>query len=117
MHIVNFTLRASGQPCGLVELDRVNMMLRSFVLSLALAAIPAASGPAEQVGPHHMTRIEIRRVNLHPDDAVAVYVEDLTGTLLPKHAGLPSNLDDKYSYDIAIDSAEITISAAALTLL
>jgi hypothetical protein len=36
---------------------------------------------------------------------------------VPKHAGLPSNLDDKYSYDIAIDSAEISISAPSLSLL
>jgi hypothetical protein len=92
-------------------------MLRLFVLSVTLAAVPGIAGPAEGVGPQHVTRIEMRRVNLHPDDAVSLYVDYLTGTLLPKHAGLPSNLDDKYSYDIAIDSAEITISAAALTLL
>lgn len=92
-------------------------MLRLFVLSVGLAAVAATSAPVERALSQHVTRIELRRVNLHPDDVVAVYVEDLTGTLLPKHAGLPSNLDDKYSYDIAIDSAEITISAAALSLL
>jgi hypothetical protein len=92
-------------------------MLRLFVLSLVLAATPATSAPAERVVPQHVTRIEMRRVNLHPDDAVAIYVEDLTGTLVAKHAGQPPNLDDKYSYDVAIDSAEITISAATLTLL
>jgi hypothetical protein len=90
-------------------------MLR--LMLVALAVVPATSSPAERVAPQHVTRIEMRRVNLHPDDAVAVYVEDLTGTLLPKHAGQPPNLDDKYSYDVAIDSAEITISAATLTLL
>src|SRR5207248_11013316 len=112
-----FGLRSTGRPCGFMEADRVNMMLRLFILPVALAAVSGASGQPERVGPPHVTHIEMRRVNLHTEDAVSVYVDYLTGTLVPKHAGLPPNLDDKYSYDVAIDSAEITINAAMLTLL
>src|SRR5437867_3168747 len=81
---------------------------------LATICCPWFTGAARETAPP-ATRIEMRRVNLHPDDTVTVFVEQLGGKLLPTHPGATPFFDDKNSFAIAVDSAEIAVSSDMLT--
>jgi len=76
-------------------------------------AAAKAPEPAEQ--PVGETRVEMVNVMIHLDPALALHVRRLTGTLLRSHKNQPPTFDDKLSYIIAVDAAEIAIGMASMT--
>jgi hypothetical protein len=80
------------------------------------ASIPDA--PASAVSPpvaRPETHVEIVNVNIYLDPQLVLGIHHLTGKFLPTRKNEPPTFDDKGSYLIAIDSAEVHISMASLT--
>jgi hypothetical protein len=80
------------------------------------ASAQAAAKPSVSVEPVETeTRVEMVNVNIRLDPALILRIRRLSGTLVRTKKGQPPSFDDKLSYIIAVDSAEIAISAAAMT--
>ena len=75
-----------------------------------IPAKPLSPGDAEAE-----TRVEMVNVKIHLDPALIPHIRRLSGKLLPAKKGQPLSFDDKLSYIIAVDSAEIAVSTAAMT--
>ena len=74
------------------------------------------SAPAAvQVLGDNQTHVEMVNVNLHLDPALILHIHHLSGQFLPTRKGQPPAFDDKLSYVVAIDSAEVAISAASMS--
>lgn len=75
-----------------------------------------ASAPPE---PHQTigaeTHVEMVNVNIHLDRALILHIRHLKGKFLPARKGQPPTFDDKLSYIVAIDSADIGIGTASMT--
>ncbi|MDQ2930558.1 MAG: hypothetical protein M3Y05_07055 [Gemmatimonadota bacterium] len=85
----------------------------------ALAPIPAmASSPtsARSDSAPAPTRVSMRHVDFYVDSAVILHIRQLDGTMRSKEGG-PILFDDKKSFVIAIDRAEVGLTAADLTTL
>ena len=54
-------------------------------------------------------------VNIHLDPVLVLHVRHLVGKFLPTRTGQPPTFDDKLSYIVAIDSAEVGVSLASMT--
>lgn len=54
-------------------------------------------------------------VNLHLDPVLILRIRYLEGQFLPTRKGRPPTFDDKLSYIVAIDSAEVGVSMASMT--
>ena len=54
-------------------------------------------------------------VNIHLDPVLVLHVRHLTGKFLPTRKGQPPTFDDKLSYIVAIDSAEVSVSLENMT--
>src|SRR5215831_7538931 len=61
------------------------------------------------------TYVEMVNVNIHLDTSLILRIQHLTGKFLPTKRGRPPTFDDKLSYIIAIDSAEVAISMTSMT--
>lgn len=80
------------------------------------ASEPAATKPAEPAQPTGTeTRVEMVNVLIHLDPALILHIRHLSGKLLPTKKGQPPSFDDKLSYIIAVDSAQIGVSTASMT--
>jgi len=76
----------------------------------------AEAQPPETHGPVGTeTQVEMVNVNLHLDPALVLRIGHLEGQFLPTRKGRPPTFDDKLSYIVAIDSAEVGISMASMT--
>jgi hypothetical protein len=80
---------------------------------LATLTSPAllADGAAEPV------QVQMRNVALHVDEKIVLHVHRLRGELRPTKAGAPPFFDDKTSFLVRIDSAEIEITTDSLSRL
>jgi hypothetical protein len=104
-------------------------ILFGLVLLLAMAAIPRAlsairsgqqvtnqaetnSQPANES--KGTVRATMQNVDFHLTDRIVAHISNLTGKLTPTQPGIPT-FDDKKSFMLDIDSANITVSAASLT--
>jgi hypothetical protein len=116
-----------------------NRVGRSAVLAIAICCVPGAalflggcsagkdkvSAPVEQskgiapaavqVSRNTQTQVEMVNVNIHLDPALILNIHYLSGQFLPTRKGQPPAFDDKLSYIVAIDSAEVGVSAASMT--
>ena len=72
-----------------------------------------APEPAEQPGGE--TRVEMVNVMIHLDPALLLHIRRLSGKLLRAHKNQAPTFDDKLSYIIAVDAAEIAIGMASMT--
>jgi hypothetical protein len=54
-------------------------------------------------------------VDIHLDPALVLRIRRLNGQFLPSRKGQPPTFDDKLSYVVAIDSAEVGVSMASMT--
>ena len=54
-------------------------------------------------------------VNIHLDPVLILHIHHLSGQLVPTRKGRPPAFGDKLSYILAIDSAEIGVSAASMS--
>jgi hypothetical protein len=70
---------------------------------------------AEQTPRIGQTHVEMVNVNIHLDPALILRVHYLSGQFLPTRKGHPLAFDDKRSYIVAIDSAEVGVSAASMS--
>ncbi|HEY8795050.1 MAG TPA: hypothetical protein VIM15_08885 [Gemmatimonadaceae bacterium] len=65
---------------------------------------------------HVRTRVSMRHVDFYVDTAVVLHIRHLDGTMRSKEGG-PILFDDKNSFVIAIDTAEVGLTGADLTTL
>ena len=72
-----------------------------------LPEIPEPSGA--------VTQVEMVNVNLHLDPLLILRIRHLEGQFLPTRKGRPPTFDDKLSYIVAIDSAEVGVSMASMS--
>jgi hypothetical protein len=80
-----------------------------------LAALAALAGRAEaQRESDSLVQVQMRRVDFHVDSTIVLHIVTLRGELLPGSHEEPPWFDDKLSFVLGIDSAEIGISASAL---
>src|ERR1035441_9665314 len=68
----------------------------------AVAPPPEVHGPVGTV-----TQVEMVNVNLHLDPVLILRIRYLKGQFLATRKGRPPTFDDKLSYIVAIDSAEV----------
>jgi hypothetical protein len=61
------------------------------------------------------TQVEMVNVNMRLDPVLVVHVRYLTGKCVPTRKGQPPTFDDKLSYIIAVDSAEVGVSMASMS--
>ena len=61
------------------------------------------------------TQVEMVNVNIHLDPVLILNIRHLVGKFLPTRRGQPPTFDDKLSYIVAIDSAEVGVSMASMT--
>jgi hypothetical protein len=61
------------------------------------------------------TQVEFVNVNIHLDPVLVLHIRHLVGKFLPTKKGQPPTFDDKLSYIVAIDSAEVGVSLASMT--
>jgi hypothetical protein len=72
---------------------------------------PAGSAAPGQTA----TRVEMVNVNIRLDPELIVRIRRLSGKLVPTAKGKTPTFDDKLSYVIAVDSAEIGVDTASMT--
>jgi hypothetical protein len=61
------------------------------------------------------TQVEMVNVNIHLDPVLILHIRHLVGKFLPTRKGQPPTFDDKLSYIVAIDSAEVGVTMASMT--
>jgi hypothetical protein len=61
------------------------------------------------------TQVEMVNVDIHLDPTLILHIHYLSGQFLPTRKGRPPAFDDKLSYIVAIDSAEVGVSAASMS--
>jgi hypothetical protein len=59
--------------------------------------------------------VEFVNVNIHLDPVLVLHIRHLAGQFVPTRKGQPPTFDDKLSYIVAIDSAEVGVSLANMT--
>jgi hypothetical protein len=84
-------------------------------VSAATAYVATVS--RDGVQPQPLSRVEMHNVNYHYDASLEIHIRHLQGRLAPSRRGTPPTFDDKHSFSVLIDSAEIATSAGALTAL
>jgi hypothetical protein len=70
---------------------------------------------AAPVAKNTETQVEMVNVNIHLDPDLILHIHHLSGQFLPTSKAKPPAFDDKLSYVVAIDSAEVGVSAAGMT--
>jgi hypothetical protein len=84
-----------------------------LVVLLSATYVHAAPGaPSDQP-----VQVQMKNVALHVDEDTVVNVSRLRGELIGTRSGAPPFFDDKDSFIVRIDSAEIAITAAGLSRL
>jgi hypothetical protein len=86
-----------------------DMVSASSEQSLSVAPAPVGTSASTR------TQVEMVNVNIHLDAALILHVHYLSGQFVPTRKGQPPAFDDKRSYLVAIDSAEVGVSAASMT--
>jgi hypothetical protein len=81
----------------------------------APAEVPADVATPSQGSGNAQTQVEMVNVNIHLDPALILNIHYLSGQFLPTRKGQPPAFDDKLSYIVSIDSAEVAVSAASMT--
>ena len=61
------------------------------------------------------TQVEMVNVNIHLDPVLILHIHHLSGQFVPTKKGQPPAFDDKLSYLVAVDSAEIGVTAASMS--
>jgi len=85
-------------------------------VAVSQASDPCApETPSDPAAAHTETHVEIVNVNIYLDPQLILQVRHLTGKFLPTRKGQPPTFDDKNSYIIAVDSAEVHVSMESMT--
>jgi hypothetical protein len=75
----------------------------------------AATTPEPEKSTVTPTQVEMVNVNIRLDPELILKIRRLSGKLVPTEKGKTPSFDDKMSYIIDIDSAEIAVSTASMT--
>src|SRR5207237_213280 len=86
---------------------------KAIVPPIEPAASAAPVEPAEPASAE--TRVEMVNVNIRLDPSLLLHIRRLSGKLARAQKNQPPSFDDKLSYIIAVDSAEIAIDTASMT--
>jgi hypothetical protein len=86
----------------------------SFLACLSLPGIVAAQQATAQEKPDAAVRAQMHNVNYRFTDNIAVQINALNGALLPTGNNAFPSFDDKNTFRIRIDNAEIAISSTNL---
>jgi hypothetical protein len=70
---------------------------------------------AVQISRTAQTQVEMVNVNIHLDPVLILHIHHLSGQFLPTRKGQPPAFDDKLSYLVSIDSAEVGVTAASMS--
>jgi hypothetical protein len=97
-------------------LSSLGLLLGGFTIRLrpvqAQTAGQNSSSPANTSG-GNVVKAAMNNVDFHLTDRIIVHIATLDGKLIPNHNEMPV-FDDKKSFHIDIDSANITVSTTAL---
>jgi hypothetical protein len=77
---------------------------------------PGAAPAPHADSAHPRTRVSMRRVNFYVDSEVVLHIHHLDGTMRSKNGG-PVIFDDKSSFTITLDTAEVGMTGDDLTAL
>lgn len=83
--------------------------------AMAARAVPDPAA-AHHDSAHAPTRVSMRHVDFYVDRAIVLHIRQLDGVMRSKEGG-PILFDDKNSFVITIDTAEVGLTAADLTTL
>jgi hypothetical protein len=108
-----------GNDIALPVTMRTNCVLISVVvLTAELSASVVASSAADKAAPAGQpVHVQMQNVALHVDDETVLDIARLRGMLISTRAGQPPVFDDKNSFIVRIDSAEIAVTTANLARL
>jgi uncharacterized protein YpmS len=90
--------------------------MRRLLVLLVLLLPTFAVSPAADDTPIEV-QVQMRNVRLHVDEATVLQVARLRGALVSTKGGHPPVFDDKHSFIVRIDSAQIALSMDSLTRL
>lgn len=90
-------------------------MRRLLILVVLLLAMLPVS-PAADDTPIEV-QVQMRNVRLHVDETTVLQIARLRGALVSTRGGHPPVFDDKHSFTVRIDSAQIALSMDSLTRL
>src|SRR5580704_11187736 len=97
-----------------MQLNSASSLLIGLLLLLALPGIARAQEGAAQEKPDAAVRAQMHNVRYRLSDGVAVQINSLNGALVPTSGNEFPVLDDKNSFRIHIDTAEIAIGPTDL---
>jgi len=75
----------------------------------------AAQSPRLYAASGSEVQVEMANVDVHLDPELVLHIRHLEGRFLPTRRDQPPNFDEKLSYLVAIDSAEVGISMASMS--
>jgi hypothetical protein len=87
--------------------------LLSLLLALAFCGARTAAAQATPIE----VQVQMRNVALHVDEVTVLHIARLRGALVATHPDRPPTFDDKTSFIVRIDSAEIALTLDSLTRL
>src|SRR5216684_7671502 len=91
------------------------MTLRALAFCIFCVSLTSSARAQEQASPEHgHVHCEMRNVMYHFTDSIAVHIIHLEGELVPTANGGMPVFDDANSFNLAIRSAEISITLDAL---
>jgi len=92
-------------------------MMLTLLVSLPIVLAGDIGAPAKPGAWSDSARVQVQmqHVDFHVDPTVVLHIRYLRGELIPTSESSPPYFDDKRSFVLAIDSARIGISAAALS--
>jgi hypothetical protein len=96
---------------------RFGTLLLSFGLfcsSIGFCSMPPHARVAADTGSSTVVRTAMKNVEFHLTDRIVIYVAALNGKLTPKQGEI-AIFDDKSSFGIDVDSANVSITPAALS--
>ena len=95
--------------------DWIDMTLRALAFCILCAwLIPSTCAQEQASLQHGRVHSEMRNVTYHFTDSISVHIVHLEGELVPTVSGGMPVFDDANSFDLAIRSAEISITFEAL---
>jgi hypothetical protein len=97
-----------------MQLNSASSLLTGLLLFLLLPGVPRAQEGATQEKPDAAVRAQMHNVRYRLSDSVAVQINSLNGALVPTNGNEFPVLDDKNSFRIHIDTAEIAIGPTDL---
>jgi hypothetical protein len=109
-------VRATGGVGALCALALIAFGCASAQSEAAPPAVPAAAPAPRADSAHVRTGVSMRRVNFYVDSEVVLHIHHLDGTMRSKKGG-PVIFDDKNSFIITIDTAEVGMTGADLSAL